>query len=102
MEAQNYSGDKKKIFYSVCPAFRSTNINKHAPGSRSPELGADSILYLVNTPNEELENGSFYSDDKVEPEICVDKRKLEGMIQSNKLFIRFRVNGLLYLFFVIS
>jgi hypothetical protein len=34
----------------------------YAPGSRSPEIGADSILYLVETPQSELDNGEFYED----------------------------------------
>lgn len=34
----------------------------YAPGSRSPEIGADSILYLVETPQSQLDNGEFYED----------------------------------------
>lgn len=81
IEAQHYSADREISFYSVCPGFCSTDINRHAPGARSPELGADSILYVVNTPNDQLENGAFYSDGKILAEICPDKRKIKGIIR---------------------
>ncbi len=62
-QARQWSGKKNITTYAVCPGFCSTDINPHAPGGRSPELGADSILYLVETPQNELENGGeFYRD----------------------------------------
>ncbi len=72
---------KKIFFYPVCPGYCSTDINKHGPRARSPELGADSILYLVNTPNDKLENDAFYLDGKKLPEICIDEAKLQGYIK---------------------
>jgi NAD(P)-dependent dehydrogenase (short-subunit alcohol dehydrogenase family) len=61
-QARQCSGKKNITTYAVCPGFCSTDINQHAPGGRSPELGADSILYLVETLQNELENGEFYRD----------------------------------------
>jgi hypothetical protein len=81
VEARQYSNDKKLFFYSVCPGYYSTDINKHAPGARSPEIGADSILHVMNTPNDQLENGALYFDGKILPEICVNKNKIKGYIQ---------------------
>ncbi|CAF3249822.1 unnamed protein product [Rotaria sp. Silwood2] len=81
VQARQYSDDKNIFMYSVCPGYCSTDINKHAPGARSPELGADSILYAVNTPNDKLENGAFYFDGKKLPEICINKAKIKGVIQ---------------------
>ncbi|CAF0820617.1 unnamed protein product [Rotaria sordida] len=81
VQARQYSDGKNIFMYSVCPGFCNTDINKHAPGTRSPELGADSILYAVNTPNDKLENGAFYFDGKKLPEICVNKAKIEGLIK---------------------
>jgi len=62
IEARQWSGAKNVLVLSVCPGFCSTDLNNHAPGSRSPELGADSILYVVNTPAKDLQNGEFYQD----------------------------------------
>jgi carbonyl reductase 1 len=74
LEARQHSGGKKICIYSVCPGYCSTDINKHGPGARSPKHGADSILHVMNTSNNELENGALYFDGKKIPEICVDSQ----------------------------
>ncbi|UJR12551.1 hypothetical protein I4U23_016727 [Adineta vaga] len=45
---------------AVCPELCSTDLSNKAEGGRSPEIGADSILYCVYT--EKLENGQFWRD----------------------------------------
>ncbi|CAF1038442.1 unnamed protein product [Adineta steineri] len=69
IEARQWSGAKHVLIFSVCPGFCTTDINKNAPGSRHPEFGADSILYAVNTPRNELKNGCFYRDGQLLPQI---------------------------------
>jgi NAD(P)-dependent dehydrogenase (short-subunit alcohol dehydrogenase family) len=60
IQARQWSGKKNITTYAVYPGFCDTDMTKHALGSRSPEIGADSILYVVHTPQNELENGTFY------------------------------------------
>ncbi|CAF3940926.1 unnamed protein product, partial [Rotaria sp. Silwood1] len=45
IEARQYYGAKKIFVYSVCPGYCATDINKHGPGGRPAEFGADSILH---------------------------------------------------------
>jgi len=84
VEARQHSGTKQIFVYSVCPGYCSTDLNNHGPGARSPELGADSILYVINTPDHELENGAFYQDGKKLPEICMDEAKVQGFIKMSE------------------
>ena len=59
------SANSRKVFrYSVCPGYSATNINGHDPNARPAELGADSIVHVINTPYEQLENDAFYQDEK--------------------------------------
>jgi NAD(P)-dependent dehydrogenase (short-subunit alcohol dehydrogenase family) len=51
---------KNVTISAVCPGFCATDLNNRAPGTRSPELGADSILHVVYTEN--LGNGQFWRD----------------------------------------
>lgn len=84
IEARQWSQAKNVLVLSVCPGFCSTDLNHHAPGSRSPELGADSILYVVNTPAKDLQNGEFYQDGQQKPhsyECTMDFSKFQN---SNK------------------
>lgn len=67
IEARCWSKDKNLFIACVCPGFCSTDLNKNAPGGRPPEMGADSILYLMNTPQDQLENGCFYRDGQLKP-----------------------------------
>ncbi len=62
IEAREWSTKKNLLVVSVTPGFCSTAMTDYAPDGRSPELGADSILHVVNTPRNELENGGFYRD----------------------------------------
>ncbi|CAF1096953.1 unnamed protein product [Adineta steineri] len=73
---QDY-GDKNLFIYSVNPGYCSTDLSNHGQGARPAELGADSILYVIKTPHEELENGAFYQDGKKLPEICEDEATLQ-------------------------
>jgi carbonyl reductase 1 len=62
VEAREWSNIKNLLVVSVTPGLCATDIARHIPNARSPELGADSILYVVNTSRDELENGGFYRD----------------------------------------
>jgi len=68
IEARQWSGAKNVLVLSVCPGYCSTDLNNHGPGSRSPELGADSIIYVVNAPANQLQNGQFYQDGQLKPQ----------------------------------
>lgn len=62
IEAREWTTYKNLVIVSVSPGFCTTDMTDNASTARSPELGADSILHAVNTPHNELENGSFYRD----------------------------------------
>ena len=68
IQARQWSGAKNVLVVAVCPGYCSTDMNNHGPGSRPPALGAESILYVVNTPKADLENGEFYQDGKKLPQ----------------------------------
>jgi NAD(P)-dependent dehydrogenase (short-subunit alcohol dehydrogenase family) len=68
IEARQWSGAKNVLVVAVCPGYCSTDLNNHGPGSRPAALGAESILYVVNTPKADLENGEFYQDGKKLPQ----------------------------------
>jgi carbonyl reductase 1 len=78
IEARQQPETKKIFVYSVTPGYCSTNLSNHASDARPPELGADSILYLIDTPASELENGAFYQDGIKLPQICQDAAKVQG------------------------
>ena len=84
IEARQRYGNKNIFAYAVCPGYCSTDLNNHGAGSRSPAEGADSILYVVNTPNDQLKNGSFYQDGKQLPQIGIDEAKLQGIMELQK------------------
>jgi carbonyl reductase 1 len=84
IEARQWSGAKKIFVYAVCPGYCSTGISRYAPDSRPPELGADSILYVVNTPSDELENGAFYRDGIQLPQIYTDDAGVRQAIERIK------------------
>ena len=67
IEAREWSSIKNVLVVSVSPGFCATDMTGHAASARSATLGADSILYVVNTPRNELENGGFYHDGKQIP-----------------------------------
>ncbi|CAF2537734.1 unnamed protein product [Rotaria sp. Silwood2] len=71
IEARQWSRAKNVLVLSVCPGFCATDMNKNAPGAHSAELGADSILYVVNTPQNELGNGCFYRYGQQLSPICM-------------------------------
>jgi hypothetical protein len=62
VEVREWSNIKNLLIVSVTPGLCATDLARGVPNSRSPELGADSVLYVVNTPRNELENGGFYLD----------------------------------------
>jgi carbonyl reductase 1 len=62
IEARDCSSTKDLLIASVTPGLCATNMTRDFPDARAPELGADSILYLVNTPRFLLVNGGFYRD----------------------------------------
>lgn len=84
IEARQYCHDKNVFIYAVCPGFCATDLNGHATGARSAEIGADSILYVINTPTKELENGAFYQDKQKLPQVCVDEARVKAYIESSK------------------
>jgi carbonyl reductase 1 len=67
VEAREWSGIKNLLVVSVTPGLCATDMARDIPNARPPELGADSILYVVNTPQNELENGGFYRDGRQLP-----------------------------------
>ncbi|CAF2643212.1 unnamed protein product [Rotaria sp. Silwood2] len=69
IEARQWSAIKNVLVLAVCPGYCATDITNHAPGARPAELGADSILYAVNTSQNELENGAFYQDGVKKPQV---------------------------------
>ncbi|CAF0844170.1 unnamed protein product [Rotaria sordida] len=69
IEARQWSGSKNVLVLSVCPGFCATDLNRNAPGARPAELGADSILHVVNAPQNELKNGCFYRDGQQLPQV---------------------------------
>jgi NAD(P)-dependent dehydrogenase (short-subunit alcohol dehydrogenase family) len=62
VESREWSSVKNLLVVSVTPGLCATDMARHIPNARSPELGADSILYVVNTAQNELKNGGFYHD----------------------------------------
>lgn len=84
IEARQWSNAKKIYVYAVCPGYCSTDLNKHAAGSRPPELGADSILHVVNTSPKELENGAFYRDGIQLPQIATDDAQIREAMERMK------------------
>ncbi|CAF0886719.1 unnamed protein product [Adineta steineri] len=80
IQARQWSGAKNVLVAAVCPGYCSTDLNHHGAGSHPPALGAESILYVVNTPKDNLENGEFYQDGKKLPqsyECTMDFSKLK-------------------------
>lgn len=69
IEARDYGTNLQRLVLAVCPGFCDTELNRNAPGSRPASLGADSILYVINTPAAELVNGGFYLDGQLLPMI---------------------------------
>jgi NAD(P)-dependent dehydrogenase (short-subunit alcohol dehydrogenase family) len=87
IEARQWSGAKNVLVLSVCPGYCSTDLNNHGPGSRPAELGADSILYVVQTPANKLENGQFYQDGQLKPQnyaCTMDFSKFQDHSKDNK------------------
>jgi carbonyl reductase 1 len=62
VEVREWSNIKNLLIVSVTPGLCATDLARGVPNARSPELGADSVLYVVNTPQNKLENGGFYLD----------------------------------------
>ncbi|CAF0844197.1 unnamed protein product [Adineta steineri] len=88
VQAREYCNNKNISIYSVCPGFCATDLNNHAAGSRSAAIGADSILYVIDTPTNELENGAFYQDGKKLPEICDDEAKVKAFVEHSKTLLK--------------
>ncbi|UJR06903.1 hypothetical protein I4U23_011193 [Adineta vaga] len=87
IEAREWSGAKNVLILAVCPGYCSTDLNNHGPGSRSPELGADSILYTVKASHNELEHGKFYQDGQQKPQsyaCTMDFSKLADAAKNKK------------------
>ncbi|CAF1968421.1 unnamed protein product, partial [Rotaria magnacalcarata] len=62
LEAYEWSNNNSLLVVSVTPGFCATDMTGHAPDARPAELGANSILYMVNAPRSEFKNGGFYAD----------------------------------------
>jgi len=69
VESREWSSVKNLLVVSVTPGLCATDMARHIPNARAPELGADSILHAVNTPRNELVNGGFYRDGQLLPSI---------------------------------
>jgi carbonyl reductase 1 len=86
IEARQWSDAKKIFVYAVCPGFCNTALSKHAPDSRPPELGADSILYVVNTDANKLENGGFYRDGVQLSQILTNDAEVRAAMERMRKF----------------
>jgi len=75
IEAREWSSNKNLLVVSVTPGLCATDMTQNTPNGRSPEFGANSILYVVNTPQNQLENGGFYRDGQQLPLINQSVRK---------------------------
>ena len=87
VEAREWKGANNVLVLAVCPGYCSTDLNHHGPGSRSPELGADSLLHTINTPANQLENGEFYQDGQKKPQkyaSTMDVSKLADHVNAKK------------------
>ena len=67
IEAREWAKEKNILVVSVTPGFCATDINQNASDARPAADGADSILFAVNSPRNEIENGGFYRDGKQLP-----------------------------------
>ena len=87
IEARQWSGADNVLILSVTPGLCATDLSNHAPGARSPELGADSILHPVNAPTKQLKNGQFYYDGEQKAQSfasTMDKSRLQEYKDKNK------------------
>ena len=87
IEARQWSGADNVLILSVTPGLCATDLSNHAPGARSPELGADSILHPVNAPAKQLKNGQFYYDGEQKAQSfasTMDKSRLQEYKDKNK------------------
>ncbi|CAF1451814.1 unnamed protein product [Adineta ricciae] len=62
IETRQWSACKNLLCLSVTPGFCATGMTRFATNARSAELGADSILYVIDTPANQLKSGGFYRD----------------------------------------
>ncbi len=67
VEARQWSSIKNLLVVSVTPGLCATDMVQNISNARSPELGANSVLYVVNASRNELENGGFYRDGRQLP-----------------------------------
>lgn len=67
VEAREWSSIKNLLVVGVSPGFCATDMTGYSASARSATFGAESILYVVNTSRNELENGGFYHDGKQIP-----------------------------------
>ncbi len=67
VESREWSSIKTLLVISVTPGLCATDMARHIPNARPPELGTDSVLYVVNTAQDQLENGGFYLADQQLP-----------------------------------
>ncbi|UJR06756.1 hypothetical protein I4U23_011043 [Adineta vaga] len=88
IEAREYCHDKNLSIYSVCPGFCATDLSNNAANARSAAIGADSIVYVINTPANELENGAFYQDGKKLPQISDNDAKVKAFIEQSKTLFK--------------
>ena len=88
IEARENCYDKNIFIYAVCPGFCATDLNNKAADARSPAIGADSILYVINTPANELENGAFYQDGKKLPQICDNEAQVKAFVEHSKALFK--------------
>jgi NAD(P)-dependent dehydrogenase (short-subunit alcohol dehydrogenase family) len=79
IQARQWSDSKNVLVISVCPGFCATDMTHHALDARPADFGTESILYAVNIPQNQLENGRFYQDGKEISHI----RKLPSTIEES-------------------
>lgn len=88
IQAREYAKDKNISIYAVCPGFCATDLNNNAADARSAAIGADSVLYVVDTPTNELQNGEFYQDGKILPQICDNDAQVKAFVEHSKALFK--------------
>jgi carbonyl reductase 1 len=60
-----YARDLKEInFYCCCPGFVKTDMSSGG-GTKTPDEGAETPVWLATADEKELQNGKFYRDNKL-------------------------------------
>lgn len=84
IQAHQWSDAKNILILSVTPGYCATDMNYHPLDARPAELGAESILFGINTPHYRLKNGAFYEDGEQIQECCANPLSMSKIQQHMK------------------